>query len=82
MQQGHRWCKQVKVVVSDGCQGLQGGTIDKPTVGHARHVLDRFHVIRWFAAALTQVRRDVQRREPKARQARPTPKCSEPGSRC
>ena len=28
-------------------------------------VLDRFHVIRWFAAGLTQVRRDVQRREPK-----------------
>ena len=34
-------------------------------LGHARHVLDRFHVIRWFAAGLTQVRRDIQRREPK-----------------
>ena len=34
-------------------------------LGHARHVLDRFHVIRWFAAALTHARRDVQRREPK-----------------
>ena len=33
-------------------------------LGHARHVLDRFHVIRWFAAGLTQVRRDVQRRQP------------------
>ena len=31
-------------------------------LGHARHVLDRFHVIRWFAAGLTAVRRDVQRR--------------------
>ena len=31
---------------------------------HARHVLDRFHVIRWFAAGLTAVRRDIQRREP------------------
>ena len=25
-------------------------------------MLDRFHVIRWFSAGLTQVRRDVQRR--------------------
>ena len=29
---------------------------------HARHVLDRFHVVRWFAAGLNAVRRDVQRR--------------------
>ena len=33
-------------------------------LGHARHVLDRFHVIRWFAAGLTAVRRDIQRRQP------------------
>ena len=31
-------------------------------LGHARHVLDRFHIIRWFSAGLTQVRRDIQRR--------------------
>ncbi len=31
-------------------------------LGHARHVLDRFHVIRWFQAGLVAVRRDVQRR--------------------
>jgi len=30
----------------------------------ARHVLDRFRVIRWFAAGLTAVRCDIQRREP------------------
>ena len=29
-----------------------------------RHVLDRFHVVRWFAQGLTLVRRDLQRREP------------------
>ena len=29
---------------------------------HARHVLDRFHVVRWFATGLDAVRRDVQRR--------------------
>ncbi len=63
MQQGHRWCKGVKVVVSDGSRAYKAA-IDAH-LGHARHVLDRFHVIRWFAAALTQVRRDVQRREPK-----------------
>ena len=63
VQQGHRWCKQVKVVVSDGSKAYKAA-IDAH-LGHARHVLDRFHVIRWFAAALTQVRRDVQRREPK-----------------
>ena len=63
MQQGHRWCKQVKVVVSDGSRAYK--TAIDAHLGHARHVLDRFHVIRWFAAGLTQVRRDVQRREPK-----------------
>ena len=60
MQQGHRWCKGVKVVVSDGSKAYKAA-IDTH-LGHARHVLDRFHVIRWFAAGLTQVRRDVQRR--------------------
>ena len=62
MQQGHRWCKGVKVVVSDGSRAYK--TAIDAHLGHARHVLDRFHVIRWFAAGLTQVRRDVQRREP------------------
>ena len=62
VQQGHRWCKQVKVVVSDGSRAYKAA-IDAH-LGHARHVLDRFHVIRWFSAGLTQVRRDVQRREP------------------
>ena len=63
MQQGYRWCKGVMVVVSDGSKAYKSA-IDAH-LGHARHVLDRFHVIRWFAAGLTQVRRDVQRREPK-----------------
>ena len=50
------------MVVSDGSRAYKAA-IDAH-LGHARHVLDRFHVIRWFAAGLTQVRRDVQRREP------------------
>ncbi|WP_428122126.1 ISL3 family transposase [Candidatus Poriferisodalis sp.] len=58
--QGPRWCKAVKVVVSDGSKAYKAA-IDK-RLGRARHVLDRFHVIRWFAAGLTAVRRDVQRR--------------------
>ena len=60
MQQGHRWCKGVKVVVSDGSKAYKSA-IDTH-LGPARHVLDRFHVIRWFSAGLTQVRRDIQRR--------------------
>ena len=58
--QGPRWCKAVKVVVSDGSKAYKAA-IDK-RLGHARHVLDRYRVIRWFAAGLTAVRRDVQRR--------------------
>ncbi len=50
------------VVVSDGSKSY------KPAIdaylGHATHVLDRFHVVRWFAAGLTLVRRELQRREP------------------
>ena len=62
VEQGRRWCRGVQVVVTDGSKSYKSA-IDAH-VGHARHVLDRFHVIRWFSAGLTQVRRDVQRREP------------------
>ena len=48
MQQGHRWCKGVKVVVSDGSKAYKSAI--GAHLGHARHVLDRFHVIRWFTA--------------------------------
>ena len=80
MQQGHRWCKGVKVVVSDGSKAYKSA-IDAH-LGHARHVLDRFHVIRWFSAGLTAVRRDIQRR-PEGSQARLRPRgVPGPGSRC
>ena len=62
--QGRSWCRGVKVVVSDGSKSYRSA-IDAH-VGDARHVLDRFHVIRWFSAGLTAVRRDVQRRQPQA----------------
>ena len=60
--QGRSWCRGVRVVVTDGSKSYKAA-IDA-RLGHARCVLDRFHVIRWFSAGLTQVRRDVQRREP------------------
>ena len=58
--QGHRWCKGVKVVVSDGSKAYKAAIGAR--LGHARHVLDRFHVIRWFQSGLTAARRDIQRR--------------------
>jgi transposase len=60
--QGRRWCQGVKVVISDGSTAYQAA-IDRH-LGHARHALDRFHALRWFAAGLTLVRRNTQRREP------------------
>jgi transposase len=62
IEQGPRWCRGVKVVVSDGSKSYKAA-IDQH-LGQARHVLDRFHVVRWFAAGLTLVRRDLQRRQP------------------
>ena len=55
--QGHRWCPAAKVVVSEGSKPYKAAI--EARLGHARHVLDRFHVIRWFQAGLTAVRRDA-----------------------
>ena len=60
MSQPHRWRRAVKVVVTDGSAAYKA-SVDA-CLPHARHVLDRFHVIRWFCAGLTAVRRDIQRR--------------------
>ena len=62
IEQGPAWCRGVQVVVSDGSKSYK--TAIDTHLGHARHVLDRFHVIRWFTDALTLVRRELQRREP------------------
>ncbi len=61
--QGRRWCRGVKVVVTDGSKSYRSAV--SRHLGHATHVLDRFHVVRWFAAGLTLVRRELQRREPR-----------------
>lgn len=58
-QQGAKWCRQVKVVVTDGSPSYRAA-IRRHLPG-ATHVVDRFHVARWFAAGLIEVRRRVQR---------------------
>ena len=77
---GHAGAEASKVVVSDGSKSYKAA-IDKH-LGHTRHVLDRFHVVRWFAAGLTLVRRDLQRRQPAGDQTGIRSRtCSEPVSR-
>lgn len=59
---GHRWLKGVKVVVTDGSKSYRAAIHQH--LGHATHVIDRFHVARWFAAGLIEVRRRIQRQGP------------------
>ena len=62
IEQGPRWCQNVKTVVTDGSHSYRAAVHRYlPT---ARHVLDRFHAVRWFAQGLTLVRRELQRRQP------------------
>jgi transposase len=58
-RQGHRWMRGVKVVVSDGSKAYRKAI--RRHLGHATHVLDRFHVARWFASGMIEVRRRIQR---------------------
>ncbi|MGH8872190.1 MAG: transposase [Acidimicrobiia bacterium] len=59
LSQGHRWLRGVRVVVSDG-SGSYRSAIQRH-LGDATHVLDRFHVARWFCAGMIEVRRRIQR---------------------
>ena len=61
-EQGPRWCRGVEIVVSDGSRSYQAAI--SQYLPDARHVLDRFHVVRWFTEGLTLVRRELQRRDP------------------
>ena len=63
--QGADWCRQVEIVVSDGSRSYQAAIAHY--VPDALHVLDRFHVARWFTEGLTLVRREIQRRPPEQR---------------
>jgi len=58
-EQGQRWCRRLDVVVTDGSHSYRAAI--ERHVGHATHVVDRFHVVRWFATGLIEVRRRVQR---------------------
>jgi len=58
--QGADWCRGVEIVVSDGSRSYQAAI--SHYLPDARHVLDRFHVARWFTEGLTLVRREIQRR--------------------
>jgi len=63
--QGTDWCRKVEIVVSDGSRSYQAAIAEY--LPYARHVLDRFHVARWFTEGLTLVRRELQRRPPDQR---------------
>ncbi len=43
-EQGRRWCRGVETAVSDG--SIAYNQAIRQHIGHAHHVLDRFHVIR------------------------------------
>jgi transposase len=54
---GKRGCKRLQIVTSD----LAAGYVD--VIGqyakHARHILDRFHIVKWLNEAVKEVRRRV-----------------------
>lgn len=49
-EQGRRWCRGIEMVVSDGAESYK--TAIKVHLEYPTHVLDWFHVVRWFAAGL------------------------------
>ena len=55
----------MEIVVSDGSCSYQAAIAQY--LPDALHVLDRFHVARWFTQGLTLVRREIQRRSPDQR---------------
>ena len=55
----------MEIVVSDGSCSYQAAIAQY--LPDALHVLDRFHVVRWFTQGLTLVRREIQRRPPDQR---------------
>ena len=63
IEQGPRWCHSVRTVVHRRFPFLPRQPIQLYLPG-SRHVLDRFHAVRWFAQGLTLVRRELQRRQP------------------
>ena len=64
IEQGPRWCHSVRTVVTDGSYSYRAAI--QLYLPGARHVLDRFHAVRWFAQGLTLVRRELQRPTPRS----------------
>lgn len=58
-RQSPRWRSGVKVVVTDMAECYRKAV--RKHLPHARHVADRFHVVRNFSKALVSARRDAQR---------------------
>ena len=67
--QGAWWCRQVEIVVSDGSRSYQAAIAQY--LPDARHVLDRFHVVRWFTQGLTLVRREIHATFSRSEKRRP-----------
>ncbi len=57
--QSPRWRAGVKVVVTDMAECYRKAV--RKHLPHARHVADRFHMVRNFSKALVSARRDAQR---------------------
>jgi transposase len=53
---GRRRCRQIRGVVSDLGGGFLAAIIEH--IPHAKHVLDRFHIVQWANEALNQIRRE------------------------
>lgn len=51
------------MVITDGSESYRSAI--RQHLGHATHVVDWFHVAQWFAAALIETRRRIQRIGPK-----------------
>ena len=60
--EGRLTARLARRVVADARAMTVNAAARRHRLGHARHVLDRFRVIRWFQSGLAAVRRDVQRR--------------------
>lgn len=60
---GGKRCKKIKGVVSDLAAGYLKAIAD--AIPHARHILDRFHIVQWANEALNEVRRRIFGAAPK-----------------
>lgn len=60
---GGKRCKKIRGVVSDLSAGYLEAIAD--AIPHARHILDRFHIVQWANEALSEIRRRIFGGSPK-----------------